>query len=80
MEPRSQPSSRNPAFPGAEPQSRSRKRTVSPLERNRAAQQLLRTWLADDSGYDEETWPVLKRALEEDRAPGQRRLFDGQGD
>lgn len=25
--------------------------------------ELLDTWLADNSGYDEATWPVLKRAL-----------------
>ena|SRR5437763_6503984 len=24
-------------------------------------------WMADDTGYDEETWPLLKAALEEDR-------------
>ena len=53
---------------------------VSPRQRNRAARQYLRAWLADESGYDEETWPLLRRALEEDRAPGQRRLFDGDQD
>jgi hypothetical protein len=30
-------------------------------QRNAAARQLLREWLADESGYDEETWPVLKQ-------------------
>ena len=28
---------------------------------------LLRSWLADESGYDEETWPELKKALEQER-------------
>lgn len=38
---------------------------------------LLRSWLADESGYDEETWPKLKRALErERRRVGARKLFD----
>jgi hypothetical protein len=38
---------------------------------------LLKSWLADDSGYDEETWPQLKRALDEERdRVGARRLFD----
>jgi len=35
---------------------------------------LLRSWLADDSGYDEQTWPKLKKALDRERrrvgAPG----------
>lgn len=28
---------------------------------------LLSSWLADESGYDEETWPQLKKALDEER-------------
>lgn len=36
---------------------------------------LLYEWLADDSGYDEETWPKLKAALEQDRLSA-RSLFD----
>ena len=45
--------------------------------RNAAARQLLQKWLADDSGYDEETWPFLKQALEENRvsAGSFRKLF-----
>ncbi len=35
---------------------------------------LLEEWLADESGYDEETWPKLKKALDEDRLSS-RRLF-----
>lgn len=27
----------------------------------------LQSWLEDESGYDEQTWPWLKKALEEDR-------------
>jgi hypothetical protein len=37
---------------------------------------LLDEWLRDESGYDEETWPELKAAIERDR-PSIRRLFDG---
>lgn len=37
---------------------------------------LLDEWLADDSGYDEETWPELKAALDRDRLSA-RKLFDG---
>jgi hypothetical protein len=39
---------------------------------------LVRSWLVDESGYDEETWPQLKRALNRERARvGARRLFHG---
>jgi hypothetical protein len=39
---------------------------------------LLQTWLDDESGYDEETWPELKKALDAERdRVGARRLFDG---
>jgi hypothetical protein len=38
---------------------------------------LLHSWLADESGYDEETWPKLKKALDQERQRvGARRLFD----
>jgi hypothetical protein len=39
--------------------------------------ELLKGWLQDDSGYDEKTWPKLKKALNEERTKvGARRLFD----
>jgi hypothetical protein len=41
-----------------------------------AALQMLREWMADESGYDEQTWPALKVALDHNRAPGARNLFD----
>jgi hypothetical protein len=37
---------------------------------------LLDEWLNDDSGYDAQTWPQLKKALDEDRL-SDRKLFDG---
>ena len=38
---------------------------------------LLRPWLADESGYDEQTWPKLKKGLEQERRRvGARGLFD----
>ncbi len=42
---------------------------------NAAAKQLFHKWLTDESGYDEKTWPPLKRALEENRVSSRRRLF-----
>ena len=37
---------------------------------------LLHSWLVDESGYDEETWPGLRKALDQERhRSGARRLF-----
>jgi hypothetical protein len=37
---------------------------------------LFKSWLEDESGYDEETWPKLKKALNRERGRvGARRLF-----
>ena len=39
---------------------------------------LLRSWLTDESGYDERTLPQLMKALDQERdRVGARRLFDG---
>ena len=40
--------------------------------RNEPALSLLHEWLTDNSGYDENTWPVVRKALEENR------LSDGE--
>ncbi len=38
---------------------------------------LFKSWLEDESGYDEETWPKLKKALNDERdRVGARRLFN----
>ncbi|HAO19015.1 MAG TPA: hypothetical protein DCQ37_00025 [Desulfobacteraceae bacterium] len=38
---------------------------------------LLDEWMADESGYDEETWPEIKTALNRERDNvSARRLFD----
>jgi hypothetical protein len=44
--------------------------------RQLAAIDLLNAWLADDSGYDERTWPELKKAIEENRTSYRRRFGD----
>ncbi|TXT32318.1 MAG: hypothetical protein FD138_2084 [Planctomycetota bacterium] len=36
-------------------------------QENEAARKLLREWLNDTSGYDEETWPQAKKVIEENR-------------
>ncbi|HEY7347239.1 MAG TPA: hypothetical protein VH599_02885 [Ktedonobacterales bacterium] len=45
-----------------------------PAERTERLFRHLDEWLADESGYDEETWPKVKAALEEDRLSS-RSLF-----
>lgn len=47
------------------------------LKKNQAAIELVKGWMADESGYDEETWPSLKAALNANRNEvGARLLFD----
>ena len=41
---------------------------------NTKARQLLSAWLADESGYDEATWPGLKQNLKANRS-SHRKLF-----
>lgn len=45
---------------------------------NLGAVRLLDEWMADESGYDEETWPELKEALNRNRreAGQYRELFE----
>lgn len=58
--------------PTTKPQAAGPKLWVDPLppaermERNLKAAALLREWMADDSGYDEEVWPALEQALKEE--------------
>lgn len=42
---------------------------------NIGAIKLLDEWMADDSGYAEETWPELKEAFDRDRL-GYRKFFE----
>ena len=49
---------------------------VTRRPKNEAALRLLRQWMADKSGYDEETWPVLKKAIEENRLSRRKRFHD----
>jgi hypothetical protein len=42
-----------------------------------AVLELLRSWLKDESGYDEQTWPKLKKAIDAERDRiGARSLFN----
>jgi len=45
-------------------------------QRNDALIRMLEEWLADESGYDEETWPELKANLEANRLSYRKRFRD----
>jgi hypothetical protein len=45
-------------------------------KRNAAAIALLEEWLADESGYDEATWPTLKEEIEKSRTSTRKRFRD----
>ena len=42
----------------------------------RKLMRLLETWLADESGYDERVWPIVKKAIEENRTSYLKRFRD----
>jgi hypothetical protein len=42
----------------------------------RKFRKLIRSWLADDSGYDEQAWPRIKRVIEENRLSRRKRFDD----
>jgi hypothetical protein len=44
--------------------------------KNEAAIRLLDKWLADESGYDEDVWPRVKVAIEENRLSERKRFSD----
>jgi len=44
--------------------------------KNEAAIRLLREWMADESGYDEQVWPIVKKAIEENRSSYRRRFSE----
>lgn len=45
-------------------------------ERNQATRALLRKWMADESGYDERVWPIVKRLIEENSLSDRKRFSD----
>ena len=45
-------------------------------QKNEAARRLLQEWLADESGYDEEVWPKVKRLIEDNRLSPRKRFCD----
>jgi len=37
---------------------------------------LVESWQAKDPGYDERVWPIVKKAIEENRLSARRRFRD----
>ncbi|OGG53868.1 MAG: hypothetical protein A3F84_03675 [Candidatus Handelsmanbacteria bacterium RIFCSPLOWO2_12_FULL_64_10] len=52
------------------------KTSAAQQAKNEAAVRLLKEWLKDESGYDEETWPKLKETIEANRLSYRRRSHD----
>jgi excisionase family DNA binding protein len=44
--------------------------------KNQALLKLLNEWMADDSGYDEQVWPIVKASIEENRLSDRKRFRD----
>jgi excisionase family DNA binding protein len=44
--------------------------------RNQSLIEKLNEWLADESGYDEEVWPIVKKTIEENRSSYRKRFED----
>ena len=49
-------------------------RGLTLAEKAEAVAHLLDDWLADPSGYDERTWPVLKEGIESSRLASRKRF------
>ena len=47
---------------------------------NEKALELLDTWIADNSGYDEKVWPKLKETIETNRFSERKRFNDDSSD
>jgi hypothetical protein len=58
-----QPADEQPPLPESELQ-----------ERHKALMLLLQEWLQDESGYEEATWPIVQRLIEENALSSRRRF------
>ena len=55
---------------------KSRKRPRGTTSRARKFLKLIDSWRAEDPGYDERVWPIVKKAIEENRLSARRRFRD----
>ncbi len=63
-------------MPDRRPERITRVNKAERRKRNLAAIRLLREWMEDDSGYDEEVWPSLKEAIELHRLSYRKRFSE----
>lgn len=49
---------------------------TSQQSKNMLLIKLIEEWIADESGYDEEVWPIVKKGIEENRLSYRRRFND----
>jgi hypothetical protein len=54
----------------------SRKRPRGTTSRAGRFLKLIDSWRAEDPGYDERVWPIVKKAIEENRLSARRRFRD----
>jgi len=45
------------------------------IEKNLEVIRLLEEWLADESGYDEQVWPIVKNDIEKNRMSKRERFM-----
>jgi len=57
-------------------QSISTKQSKKQQVKNEAIIHILEEWMADESGYDEKVWPIVKKDLEENRLSYRSRFSD----
>jgi hypothetical protein len=50
--------------------------THSQAAKNQAAIDILNEWLCDESGYDEQVWPILQEAIETNRSSSRKRFAE----
>lgn len=58
------------------PEAQEAQAIMAQRQKNQAAIRLLQEWLADESGYDEQNWPRIKQAIEENRLSDRKRFDD----
>ena len=50
--------------------------SAAQVTKNEAVIRLLKEWMADESGYDEQIWPIIREIIEENRLSYRARFND----
>jgi hypothetical protein len=51
-------------------------KTTNRRIKNQAARLLIQEWMADESGYDEEVWPIVRQSIEANRTSYRNRFSE----